>query len=116
MGGLPDRTQNGHSGYRCLFSATHSRTKFDGLIFVILDNAKIHHHLAEELTDRWFFKHHMLLLYLPACSPAVKQNRNGMEAGKISLASFCYVDQKTMEQELDTLLAGYGEKYEIYFS
>ena len=86
------------------------------LTFVILDNAQIHHHFAKELTDRWLFEHHMLLLYLPAYSPELNKIEMVWKQAKYHWRRFVTWTKETMEQELDSLLAGYGEKYEICFS
>jgi hypothetical protein len=34
-----------------------------------MDNARIHHHLPEEVLDRWMVDHRTFLLYLPPYSP-----------------------------------------------
>ncbi|WP_416777628.1 transposase [Xenorhabdus budapestensis] len=39
------------------------------LIFLVLDNARIHHGIEEKNKDRWLREHNMLLLYLPAYIP-----------------------------------------------
>jgi transposase len=37
--------------------------------FIVLDNAKIHHGLDDEITTRWLTMHNATLVYLPPYSP-----------------------------------------------
>ncbi|MFM0210034.1 transposase [Paraburkholderia sediminicola] len=36
---------------------------------VVLDNARIHHNIDQEILDRWLLEHRMVLFYLPPYSP-----------------------------------------------
>ncbi|MGY6256867.1 IS630 family transposase [Paraburkholderia fungorum] len=43
---------------------------------VVLDNASIHHNIDQEMIDRWFVEHRMVLFYLPPYSPELNLSKS----------------------------------------
>ncbi|MBE8597648.1 transposase [Xenorhabdus sp. BG5] len=82
----------------------------------MLDNARIHHGLEKEIERRWLQEHNLFLLYLPAYSPELNLIEIVWRQAKYHWRRFITWTQETMEYELNTLLAGYGNKFAINFS
>ncbi|MDC9592818.1 IS630 family transposase [Xenorhabdus sp. IM139775] len=86
------------------------------LTFVVLDNARIHHNPEAKTEERWLREHNLFLLYLPAYSPELNLIEIVWKQAKYHWRRFMSWTQETMEEEINALLGGYGEKYAINFS
>ncbi|WMV72413.1 IS630 family transposase [Xenorhabdus griffiniae] len=86
------------------------------LTFLVLDNAPIHHGIDKEIKHRWLMEHNMMLLYLPAYSPERNLIEIVWKQAKYHWQRFITWTQETMEDEINTLLAGYGHQFAVNFS
>ncbi|OKO99041.1 IS630 family transposase [Xenorhabdus thuongxuanensis] len=86
------------------------------LTVVVLDNAPIHHGIDEKIKNRWLREHNLFLLYLPAYSPELNLIEIVWREAKYHWRRFITWTQETMEYEINTLLAGYGDQFAINFS
>ncbi|WP_198030889.1 transposase, partial [Cupriavidus sp. amp6] len=83
---------------------------------VVLDNAKIHHAIEQEVLDRWLFEHRMILFHLPPYSPELNLIEIVWKHAKYHWRRFVTWTKETIDAEIDKLLSGYGSKFEISFS
>ncbi|WP_035878800.1 transposase, partial [Cupriavidus sp. amp6] len=83
---------------------------------VVLDNAKIHHAIEQEVLDRWLFEHRMILFHLPPYSPELNLIEIVWKHAKSHWRRFVTWTKETIDAEIDKLLSGYGSKFEISFS
>ncbi|REF28645.1 transposase [Xenorhabdus cabanillasii] len=88
----------------------------DRLTFVVLDNAPIHHGIEAEIQKRWLYEHNLFLFYLPAYSPELNLIEIVWKQAKYHWRRFITWTQETMENELNTLLGGYGNRFAINLS
>lgn len=86
------------------------------LTVVVLDNARIHHHIDQQTLDRWLFEHRMVLLHLPPYSPELNLIEIVWKQAKHHWRSFVTWTKETIDSEITKLLGGYGEKFQINFS
>jgi len=84
--------------------------------FVVLDNAKIHHHIDQETLDRWLIEHRMILFYLPAYSPELNLIEIIWREAKYRWRRFITWSRDTFDAEIANLLGSYGNKFSINFS
>ncbi|CDH07090.1 transposase (fragment) [Xenorhabdus bovienii str. oregonense] len=85
------------------------------LTFLVPDNARIHHGIAEKIRNRWLREHNMILLYLPAYSPELNLIEIVWKQAKYHWRRFIIWTQDTMEYKLNTLFESYGEQFAINF-
>jgi len=88
----------------------------DRLTFLVLDNARIHHGIDTEARARWLREHNMILLYLPAYNPELNLIEIQWRQAKYYWRHFITWTRDTMNDELDSLLSGYGSQFAINFS
>jgi len=88
----------------------------DQLTVVVLDNAKIHHHIDQETLDRWLIEHRTVLFHLPAYSPELNLIEIVWKHAKHHWRRFTTWTKETIGHEIGKLLGGYGSKFEIRFS
>ena len=88
----------------------------DQLTVVVLDNAKIHHHIDQETLNRWLIEHRMVLFHLPAYSPELNLIEIVWKHAKHHWRRFTTWTKETIGHEIGKLLGGYGSKFEIHFS
>ncbi|CDG15953.1 putative transposase [Xenorhabdus doucetiae] len=86
------------------------------LTFLVLDNARIHHGIEEKIRNSWLREHNLFLFYLPAYSPELNLIEIVWKQAKYHWRRFITWTQETMENELNTLLGGYGNQFAINFS
>ncbi|MDE1480733.1 IS630 family transposase [Xenorhabdus bovienii] len=86
------------------------------LTFLVLDNARIHLGIETKIKVEWLREHNMFLLYLPAYSPELNLIEIVWKQAKYHWRRFITWTKETMEEELNTLLGGYGNKFAINFS
>ncbi|CEE93095.1 transposase [Xenorhabdus nematophila str. Anatoliense] len=85
------------------------------LTFLVLDNARIHHHIETKREVEWLREHNLFLLYLPTYSPELNLIEIVWKQAKYHWRRFITWTQNTMEHELNTLLGGYGDQFAINF-
>ncbi|AYA40056.1 hypothetical protein D3790_05950 [Xenorhabdus nematophila] len=85
------------------------------MTFLVLDNARIHHHIETKREVEWLREHNLFLLYLPTYSPELNLIEIVWKQAKYHWRRFMTWTQETMEEEINALLGGYGEKYAINF-
>lgn len=86
------------------------------LTVVVLDNAKIHHAIEQDILDRWLFEHRMVLFHLPPYSPELNLIEIVWKHAKYHWRRFVTWTKETIDTEIENLLCGYGSKFEIRFS
>ncbi|MDC9583062.1 transposase, partial [Xenorhabdus sp. PR6a] len=80
------------------------------LTFLVLDNARIHHHIETKREVEWLREHNLFLLYLPTYSPELNLIEIVWKQAKYHWRRLMTWTQETMEEEINALLGGYGEK------
>ncbi|WP_208615210.1 transposase, partial [Xenorhabdus kozodoii] len=80
------------------------------------DNARIHHGIEKKIERRGLQEHNLFLLYLPTYSRELNLIEIVWRQAKYHWRRFITWTQETMDYELNTLLAGYGDKFAINFS
>ena len=83
---------------------------------IVLDNASIHHGIDQVTLDRWFIEHKALLFYLPPYSPELNLIEIVWKHFKYHWRRFATWTKETIDAELETLLNGYGSKFQVNFS
>lgn len=83
---------------------------------IILDNARIHHNIPEDTLDRWFIEHRAFLIHLPPYCPELNLIEIVWKKLKYHWRRFVTWSKESFEQELTTLLGGYGSRFQIGFS
>lgn len=86
------------------------------LTLIVLDNARIHHHLPEEVIDRWMIDHRTFLFYLPPYSPELNLIEIVWKQLKYHWRRFVTWSRESFDVELAKLLSGYGREFQISFS
>jgi transposase len=86
------------------------------LSILVLDNARIHHGIDSETKERWLREYNMCLLYLPTYSPELNLIEIVWKQAKYHWRRFISWSQDTLEDELNNLLAAYGDFFAINFS
>jgi transposase len=86
------------------------------LTLIVLDNARIHHHLPEEVIDRWMIDHRTFLFYLPPYSPELNLIEIVWKKLKYHWRRFVTWSRESFDSELSKLLNGYGREFQISFS
>jgi transposase len=85
-------------------------------LILILDNAKIHHHIDPDMTYRWLVGHNMLLWYLPPYSPELNPIEIVWKHAKYFWRRFSTWTAETLESEVTALMDGFGSKFQINFA
>jgi transposase len=75
---------------------------------IVLDNARIHHHIDQEDIDRWLIQHHAVLIYLPPYSPELNLIEIIWKQAKYFWRRFVTWTAANFDQELLQLFNGYG--------
>jgi transposase len=83
---------------------------------IILDNARIHHNIPEDILDRWFIDHRAFLIHLPPYSPELNLIEIVWKKLKYHWRRFVTWSKESFDNELHALLSGYGSKFQISFS
>lgn len=86
------------------------------MTIVVLDNARVHHDIDQEILDRWLVDHRMLLFYLPTYSPELNLIEIVWKHAKYHWRKFTTWTKETIDDEIKNLLDTYGSEYEIGFS
>jgi transposase len=89
--------------------------KPDQITFVVLDNARIHHHIDQDILDRWLREHSTMLIYLPPYSPELNLIEIVWNKLKYHWRRFVTWSRETFDQELGKLLGGYGAEFQVGF-
>lgn len=84
--------------------------------FVVLDNASIHHHIEQDILDRWLSVHRFVPLYMPPCSPELNLIEILWKHAKYHWRSFTTWTRDTLVVEVSNLLAGFGDKFYIRYA
>ncbi len=126
IGALDYTAQKLHYG---LFSQTIKREtvidfldrvlkQYDGSkpVFIVIDNARIHHNIPQETLDRWMTAHCAQLLYLPPYSPELNLIEIVWNKAKYHWRRFVTWTKDSFEAELHELLGGYGTRFQVDFS
>ena len=84
---------------------------------LVLDNAKIHHsHLMQACFAEWE-KANLYIFFLPAYSPHLNRiERLWLKSKQRWLNPSDYADLVSLRSALDSIWAGFGEKYAVNFS
>lgn len=85
-------------------------------VFIVIDNARIHHNLPQETLDRWMAQHCATLCYLPPYSPELNRIEMLWLKAKYHWRRFVTWSAENFETELHALLGSYGSKFQINFS
>lgn len=83
------------------------------ITFVVLDNARIHHNIPDEILDRWLSEHSTMLVYLPPYSPELNLIEIVWNKLKYNWRRFVTWSRDTFDHELGNLLAGYGSEFKV---
>jgi transposase len=83
---------------------------------IILDNAKIHHALDDDITWRWMAEHNTFLCYLPSYSPALNMLEILWKQAKHHWRGFVTWTKDTLRENVSELLDEYGAKFQINFT
>ncbi len=83
---------------------------------IILDNARIHHNIPEEILNGGFIDHRAFLIHLPPYSPELNLIEIVWKKLKYHWRRFVTWSKESFDQELTALLGGYGSKFQISFS
>lgn len=84
--------------------------------FIVLDNARIHHGIDDEITRRWLAKHNATLVYLPPYSPELNMIEILWKQAKYHWREFATWSKETFRIEVANLLDGFGAKFQINFT
>ena len=84
--------------------------------FIVLDNAKIHHGLDDDVTWRWMTQHQVILCYLPPYSPELNMIEILWKQAKYHWRKFVTWTKETLRENVRDLLDGYGTKFQINFT
>ena len=84
--------------------------------FIVLDNAKIHHGLDDDITWRWMTQHKVFLCYLPPYSPELNMIEILWKQAKYHWREFVTWTKETLPEKVRELLDGYGSKFQISFT
>ncbi|CAE6877362.1 hypothetical protein R69746_08853 [Paraburkholderia aspalathi] len=71
---------------------------------IVLDNASIHHGIAQVTLDRWFIEHKALLFYLPPYSPELNLIEIVWKHFKYHWRRFTTWTKETIDAKLEILL------------
>ena len=85
-------------------------------VFVVIDNARIHHNIPQEILDRWMALHCACLFYLPVYSPELNLIEIVWNKAKYHWRRFVTWTKESFEAELHDLLGGYGSKFQVNLS
>ena len=85
-------------------------------IFIVLDNARIHHGIDDEVTRRWHAEHKATLVYLPPYSPELNMIEILWKHAKYHWREFVTWSKDTFRTEVTNLLDGFGTKFQINFT
>jgi len=85
-------------------------------LVIILDNAAIHHHIDPAIKYHWLAEHHMILWHSPPYSPELNPIEIVWKQAKYFWRRFTTWTKETLEQEVRSLIAGYGPKFQINFA
>lgn len=85
-------------------------------MFVVLDNAAIHHHIDPDILHGWLVEHKMILWYLPAYSPELNRIEIVWKQAKYCWRRFTTWAANTLETKVRALFEGYGNKFQINFA
>jgi transposase len=83
---------------------------------IVLDNARIHHNIADDILDRWLIDHRTILIFLPPYSPELNLIEIVWKKLKYHWRRFVTWSKETFDRELAALLGGYGSIFQISFS
>jgi transposase len=86
------------------------------LTFIVLDNARIHHGLEEDVIWRWMTQHRAILCYLPPYSPELNRIEILWKQAKYHWREFVTWTKDTLLENVRQLLDGYGTKFQINFT
>ena len=84
--------------------------------FIILDNAKIHHGLDDDITWRWMVEHNTVLCFVPPYSPELNMIEILWKQAKHHWREFVTWTKDTLCENVRELLDGYGTKFQINFT
>jgi hypothetical protein len=86
------------------------------LTIVVLDNAKIHHHIDPEKLDQWLIEHRLVLMHLPPYSPELNPIEIVWKQAKYHWRRFVTWSKEELRQEVQNLMNGFGSVFKIGFS
>lgn len=84
--------------------------------FIVLDNARIHHGLDDDITWRWMTQHKVILCYLPPYSPELNMIEILWKQAKYHWREFVTWTKESLPEKVRELLDGYGSKFQISFT
>lgn len=83
--------------------------------FIILDNARIHHNLDEQITARWLIQFNTVLCYLPPYSPELNMIEILWKQAKYFWRKFETWTKESFKEKISDMLDGFGSKFQISF-
>lgn len=92
-----------------------ARTTSAPLTLIVLDNARIHHNVPEDVLDRWLIDHQTILFYLPPYSPELNLIEIVWKKLKYHWRRFVTWSRESFDEELGKLLGGYGSEFQVGF-
>ena len=84
--------------------------------FIVLDNAKIHHGLDDEITPRWLTMHNTSLVYLPPYRPELNMIEILWKQAQYHGREFVTWSKDSFRFEVAALLDGFGTKFQTNFN
>ena len=85
-------------------------------IIVVLDNASIHHHIDEDILNKWLIDHQLILLHLTPYSPELNPVEIIWKHAKYHWRKFSTWTKENLFHEVNALFNGYGEIFKIDFA
>jgi transposase len=86
------------------------------LALVILDNARIHHHIETKKRDEWMIHHRLILMHLPPYSPELNPIEMIWKHAKYHWRRFVTWSKDEFIQEVQNLMNGIGTDFKISFA
>jgi hypothetical protein len=86
------------------------------LTLVVLDNARIHHHIDPQKLDEWLVEHRLVLVHLPPYSPELNPIEIVWKQAKYHWRRFVTWSKDELLEEVHKLMDGLGSDYKIGFS
>lgn len=84
--------------------------------FIVMDNARIHHHIEPEIIERWLLEHRLTPLYLPAYSPELNLIEILWKQAKYHWRDFTAWSRESLMREVNDLIGGFGTKFHISYA
>lgn len=84
--------------------------------FIILDNARIHHNLDDNVTLRWMKEFNTFLCYLPPYSPELNMIEILWKQAKYHWREFATWSKDSFRAKISELLNGFGTEFQIDFT